>query len=360
MKIWFVTAIRRSSTGGVNRSINNLAEGLKKSGHSVKMFHVESAMEENYLIFAIKAALSLLLAFSNRPDRIIARSTDGVFCAFVSRLFNFKTKVILFNHGWEEKVYELEHRLPLSIITSRTSWKARLFRFPLLRLSLRLSSLCVCGTLEEAQWIARKYPSSSGKLRVVPNGILLPPSPFWQSQDYLPPSFLMVGGFTWKKNLEYGVQLFGIILRDNPEARLFLVGTGPVPESKQNLLSALGDSIYIVERESPDKMARWYQTCPFLLSTSRYEGGRSFAILEAQSEGMAVFTTDIPSSRETLSGSRSGILLSGVDIEEDARRIISVYKNPEIFREISLRAFRNASRHRIERQTERLINILNS
>jgi glycosyltransferase involved in cell wall biosynthesis len=110
----------------------------------------------------------------------------------------------------------------------------------------------------------------------------------------------MVGGFTWKKNLEYGVQLFEIILRDNPEARLFLVGTGPVPESKQNLLLPLGDSIYIVERESPDKMTRWYQTCPFLLSTSRYEGGRSFAILEAQSEGMAVFTTDIPSSRETL------------------------------------------------------------
>ena len=59
MKIWFVTSIKRSSSGGVNRSINSLAEGLKKAGHSVKMLYAESAREENTFICNKPSSASL-------------------------------------------------------------------------------------------------------------------------------------------------------------------------------------------------------------------------------------------------------------------------------------------------------------
>ena len=75
MKIWFVTSIKRSSSGGVNRSINSLAEGLKKAGHSVKMLYAESAREKITLYFAFKAHLSsaLFLQSSRQNYRKVNR-----------------------------------------------------------------------------------------------------------------------------------------------------------------------------------------------------------------------------------------------------------------------------------------------
>lgn len=358
VKIWFIASINKNSAGGVNRSINTLSEGVKRAGHKVKIIYAGSPREENYLFFALRTGLLFLLNFFDRPDRIIARSTDGVFCALISKLFKLKTKVVLYNHGWEEKVFQIERRLPLSAVTNRTTWKSRIIRFPLLRLSLSLCSSCICGTLEEARWISRKHPFARKKLRVVPNGINLPEAPFWASQEEIPPSFLIVGSFTWKKNIEYGIGLFEHILSYLPDARLFLVGTGSIPDSKQNLLSSLGDSLFIVEKESPDKISRWYETCPYLISTSRYEGGRSFAILEAQSYGLVVFATDIPSSRETISESHSGVLIGGVDLKQDAKKVFDLCNSPEEFKALSVRAFRNASRHKIDRQVNRLLRAL--
>ena len=201
MKVWFVTSIPASSTGGVNRSILTLSGGLKKAGYRVRLIYADSPRQQNYLLFALKAAGILLLNILNSPDMIIARSTDGVFCALLAKTLKLKTRVILFNHGWEEKVFEAERRLPFSIVTNPTTWKSRLIRFPLLRLALSLCTYCVCGTIEEARWIGRKYHDAKKKLSVIPNGINVPASLFWPGQEYFPPvsSWLVVlhGKKTW-------------------------------------------------------------------------------------------------------------------------------------------------------------------
>jgi glycosyltransferase involved in cell wall biosynthesis len=235
---------------------------------------------------------------------------------------------------------------------------ARAFRFPVLRATLVLCDRCICGTVEEAKYVAARYPRQAHKIRVVPNGVEKTGEAFWPAQAELPPSFLIIGGFTWKKNIEYGISCFRAILGAIPEARLFIVGTRHIDPTRQRLINELGDSVYVVEREAPRKMVRWYQTCPFLLSTSRYEGGRSLALLEAQNNGMVVFATGIPSTREVVSDGETGILLSGCSAGQDSMRIIETCRDTARCRAIGTAAWQSASRQDWERQANRLIKVL--
>jgi glycosyltransferase involved in cell wall biosynthesis len=360
MRIWFAAAQQRDTFGGVYRSVFSLAETLKKQGHEVKIFWCRREGRQQTFFFSLQLLLRLLGSFFWRPHWIIARSSDGLFCALASRLgLAGRTRVALHSHGWEEKVYSVEKRLPHSLLSNPTTWRARVFRFPLLRATLASAHCCICGTLDEARYVAARYPRHARKVHMVANGVEKTAQPFWPSQKERPPSFLIVGGFTWKKNVEYGIELFRSVLASLPEARLFIVGTRHIPPSKQRLIDSLGDAVYVVEREHPKKMFRWYETCPFLIATSRYEGGRSLAILEAQNRGMVVFASAIPSSKEIIHDGRNGVLLSGCAVFRDTARVIEICKTNEQCLAIGTAAWRSASRQGWERQSHRLIRILN-
>jgi glycosyltransferase involved in cell wall biosynthesis len=357
MRIWFATAQKKETFGGVHRSVESLGEGLARRGHTVETFWASHEGGRSHYSFMLRLGARLLLSAFRQPRWIIARSSDGLVCAVLSRLGLTKTRVAIYSHGWEEKVYETEKRLPRAVISSPTTWKARFFRFPLLRAALALADLCLCGTIEEARYVAARYPRHRAKIKVVPNGVERLPVPFWPSRHGVPSSFLIVGGFTWKKNIEYGLELFKRVLVELPqarEARLFCVGTGPLPPHAQRIVNELGDSIFIVERERPELMSRWYETCPFLISTSRYEGGRSLALLEAQNRGMVVFASDIPSTREMIHDGKNGILLCGCDLSRDSALVVKTCTDFERCRSIGAAAWRSAGRQRWERQAERL------
>jgi len=358
MRFWFAASISPTAFGGIHRSMNVLAAELRHYGHTTTVYYARPGKEQYKFRFAFSLAIKLLLSLWGRPHWIIARSTDGLFCAFVAKLFRMKTRVALHNHGWEERVSRLERRLPAALVNNPTTWRARFIGFMLLRLTLKYSYLCISGTIGEARWIANRYPQMRRKLTVIPNGVDPQRDAFWVRQPERPPSFLLVGGFTWKKNLEYGVEVFRRFLADEPAARLFIVGCGSLPESRKQLLLPLGDAVFTVESEIPEKMSRWYETCPMLLFPSRYEGGRPFTVLEAQSRGCMVFAADIPAVRECIDHGKTGFMLSGVNPTADAAFIASVYQNRELGAEVARAAWHKSLRNRSQRQGQRLIKIV--
>ncbi len=105
-------------------------------------------------------------------------------------------------------------------------------------------------------------------------------------------------------------------------------------------------------------MQKWYVTCPFLISSSRYEGGYSLAILEALSRGAIVFSTSIPSTREFITDFSNGILLTGTDEQSDAQKIMRVIHEDNLIRKISINAWKKASRYSWKRQSLRLEKLL--
>lgn len=351
LTIWFAGFISQNSYGGVNRSMTELANAMTNLGHSTRIIYKNKY--ENFLTFSIRIGLLLCFSSKSRPDWIIARSTDSAFCAIACKIFRFKTKIALHNHGWEEKVLELKKLLPQKIITNPTTWKAKIVRFPLLRLNLKLSSLCICGTVEEARWIKKHYPFTSNKLGVITNGTELNSDMFWTTKKILPFNFLIIGGHTWRKNLRYGIDIFNNIHKLIPESRLFLVGTG-----NNITLDNTDNSITIIKDEPLKNMYKWYQTCPFLISASRYEGGYSLAILEALSYGMIAFVTSIPSTTEFITNLYNGILLSGINTNSDTQKVLNAIQNNNLLHKISTNACKYASRHSWQRQGLRLETLL--
>ena len=381
MNIWIASAITSDSYGGIMRSMWQMKEGLIRGGHKVVIIYKNSA-KETYLQFAFRLFIQLITSGSNAPDWIITRSTDGVLCGIVTKIARLKTKIILHSHGWEEKVYELEKKMPIYAVHPKTTWKAHIVRFPLLRLMLNVSTCCLCGTHDEARWVRMNYPRYRKKIRVFPNGIDVPKEAFWYQKNSIPKNILIVGGTTWKKNVEYGIRLFRTLLVNARDCRLFILGidgqseflyrnagidrmeiqTLPsVHEERRIVPWEIHDEnkrFILINKVHPSDMSFWYRFCPYLIAPSRYEGGHSFAILEALAHGMIVFASGIPSTKEIVKDRKNGVLISGCDLEWDKKRMLSVIKNPESVKMYRYNAWRTAQRHERNRHNRRIVSLL--
>jgi glycosyltransferase involved in cell wall biosynthesis len=351
MNIWFAADISSESHGGIARSMQGFAEGLRRLGHQTAIVKNTPCHAGGFLAFSAMVAFRLFRERKNPPDWIIARSTDGLGCAIVAKALGLKTRVALHNHGWEENAYEIERRLPRDIVIPKTTWRARLVRFPLLRASLSRSACCLCGTITEIKWLKKKYPRHERKFRYVPNGVEMPDKGYWIERRYSPLHFLAIGGPTWKKNLSHTIAVFTEITRELPESRLFLVGGGT-----ERSLSAhrLPEGTTVVPDVAPQEMARWYTTCPYIISSSRYEGGHSFALLEAMSHGCIAIASAVFSSMEIVTDRHNGVLIAGVDAFADSAAVVAVLREKELVASMRRHAFFAARRHRWERQIKRL------
>jgi glycosyltransferase involved in cell wall biosynthesis len=361
VNIWFAANIPQESCGGVARSMRGLSEGLRQ-GHGFDteiVYGFRGRIRGNYLFFACSLCLRLLLHVKNPPRWIIARSTDGVFCAIAARTLGIKTKIALHNHGWEEIAYCIEKKLPADFVGARSTWRARFIRFPLLRTAIFFCDRCISGTLCETRWLAKRYPLGRKKYAYIPNGVAVGSEALWESRGASGENaFLSVGGNTWKKNLGNTIGVFKNIVARLPDANLVLVGTGGNIKYFSEELRDYRRNYLIVPLENPDGMATWYEKCPYLISSSRYEGGHSLAILEAMSFGCVVFATDIPSTREIIVDKKNGVFIGGHSAEEDARTILEVVADRELVARIRTGAFHSARRARWSRQVGRLKAVL--
>jgi glycosyltransferase involved in cell wall biosynthesis len=358
LMVWFAAALPESSQGGVNRLMTGLSDGLKNRGIRTEIVYCRdrgASGTADVLGFSFRLMLRLLRRPFGRPDWIVGRSTDAFFCALAKRVFRLKTRIVLQNHGWEEYVYEIQKRIPASLVEHPVTWKSRLVRFPMLRATLAMADYCLCGTLDDMRWIGGRYPALRQKLRYVPNGIVPRTACHWAAQPQTPPNFLCVSAMTWRKNLAYAIALFRRLSAGNPDARLFLVGTGEIPAV---LTFTEQERIVVVPSVPMEEMGQWYGKCPYFIHTARYEGGHSLALLEAMSYGAIPFVSPIPSNREIVVDRENGIVLHGTNTRRDCATIESVIHDGALTASLTRKAHATAMRNRWQRQIDRLERVL--
>jgi glycosyltransferase involved in cell wall biosynthesis len=357
MNIWFAADIPNSESGGIACSMRELSAGLEQLGHSTTVITRETLTCDNYLTFALKLGIRLLFKGFNRPGWIIARSTDAVFCAFFIKLLNLKTQIIVHSHGWEEIVYDIERILPPGVVSNPTTWKARFFRFPLLRLMLRLCTYCISGTEYENRIIGERYPRIKNKLVYLPNGVKTQTGIYWKQETY-PLRIISVGNATWKKNLIHTVRIFIHIKKKCPDAELVCVGTGLDDKSFIKYCGKKVEGITNISVVNYDTMKDVYSSCPFMIVSSRYEGGHSFAILEAMSYGIVIFASAIRSNMEIVNNNFNGYLITGVNIEVDTEHIIAKLTADPASDTIRQGAVKTAQFYSWNKQVKKLENML--
>jgi glycosyltransferase involved in cell wall biosynthesis len=137
------------------------------------------------------------------------------------------------------------------------------------------------------------------------------------------------------------------------DAELFIVGTG-------SSTMEFGESCGIrgVPFAKWDEMDAWYSSCPYLVATSRFEGGHSLAVLEAMSYGAIVFVSPIASNTEVVKNGKNGCVLSCVDPAADAALICGVAEQKKTFDYLREKAFLTAMNNKWDRQAARLERVL--
>jgi len=140
------------------------------------------------------------------------------------------------------------------------------------------------------------------------------------------PSILFVGNFAYEPNVDaalyFSRDIFPLILKDVPNAKLFLVGNAPPSE-----ISSLASSTHIEVSGRVASLIPFYKHADVVVCPLRIGGGVKVKVLEALGFGKAIVSTSIGAQGLDLSTYRA---VAVADEETDfAENVVRLLLNPE-------------------------------
>jgi glycosyltransferase involved in cell wall biosynthesis len=169
------------------------------------------------------------------------------------------------------------------------------------------------------------------------------------------PLVLAVGGLTERKNPLTLLQAFARVRAAAPEARLALVGDGPLARAVDAGAASLGLGPALIRAGAVphERVADWMAACDLLALVSRVEPLGQVA-LEAMASGRPVVATRVGGTAEIVPDGIAGALVDPADRVAIAAAILGVLAAPPT--PAACRAAAEA--HSVDRQAERVAAVL--
>jgi colanic acid/amylovoran biosynthesis glycosyltransferase len=177
-----------------------------------------------------------------------------------------------------------------------------------------------------------------------------------------PPDFLAVGRFVEKKSPQRTIRAFSSVAQLHPEARLTMVGDGPLLDESMELVKQLDASrrVRFLGPRSHADVARLMQKARcFVTPASGDKEGTPLAVLEAMASGLAVISTRHGGITDVVAEGETGILVDEGDVVTMAQSMSRLIEDPNLAarfgaagRDFILRE------HTIEERMKRLDSIL--
>ncbi|MBI4874084.1 MAG: glycosyltransferase family 4 protein [Acidobacteria bacterium] len=145
---------------------------------------------------------------------------------------------------------------------------------------------------------------------------------------------LHVGRFLPQKNHAGLLRIFAEIRRFVPDARLLLVGDGPLRLSMEALAAREGLTPFVRFLGVRDDVPAFMACSDVFLFPSRYEGF-GLVILEANAAGLPVVAARVAGISEAVEENRTGLLYESGDAEGAARSVVRILTNPSLGIELS-------------------------
>jgi glycosyltransferase involved in cell wall biosynthesis len=140
-------------------------------------------------------------------------------------------------------------------------------------------------------------------VHVVPVGLEEPPDLSGVEKEDVP-TFLFVGRLAVNKRPDHAVEAFRVIRKSIPQARMWIVGRGPMEDRVRDRLPPGAEMLgYLPRQELYERMARAH--C--ILVTSVREGW-GMVITEANSVGTPAIGYDVPGVRDAIRHGETGLL----------------------------------------------------
>jgi glycosyltransferase involved in cell wall biosynthesis len=181
-----------------------------------------------------------------------------------------------------------------------------------------------------------------------PNSVLF----HYQDHADAEPVFLSVGRFTGKKAPDLTIKAFQLTLRQVPNARLIMVGDGPLWESCKQLALSLGiaDHIVFAGSRPPAAIAELHhQVRVFVQHSIRAADGDSegtpVAILEAMQSGLPVVSTRHAGIKDVVLEGITGFLVEEGDYKGMSKYMITLAKNAALSAEMGKQGANRIQEH---------------
>jgi glycosyltransferase involved in cell wall biosynthesis len=193
-------------------------------------------------------------------------------------------------------------------------------------------------------------------IQLIPNGVDIArfiPLPADASFNERAKVVICVSKFRFQKGIDVLLQAWNLVHQQAPEARLIIVGNGPLQNQLEQMNQALGLTGCVefvgLQKDVPLQLHR-----AGLAVLSSYWEGMPNAILEAMASGLPCVATRVSGSEDIISQGVNGLLVEPGDYEGLAQALLALLNNPKLIQQ-----YGQAARATIE-QNFSLEYILNS
>ena len=191
----------------------------------------------------------------------------------------------------------------------------------------RLSARIICNAEAGRGFLMREFAADAKKIAVIPNAV--DTTRFFPDKGMkaVQPTILFVGRLVPQKNPLMLLRAFKGIMEKAPEARLIIVGNGPLKRPLQRFTDVhkMGSKVSILPGTLD--ITGHLRSAWLLALTSHYEGSPNI-ILEAMASGLPVVATRVSGIPELVRNRESGRLVEPDDHNGLAAAIISLIYDP--------------------------------
>lgn len=189
-----------------------------------------------------------------------------------------------------------------------------------------------------AETMGREFQVPASKFRFIPNAV----DPLASPTHHDPRSSTLLTvcrlGFPDRgKNVDAVIRAFGLVQEQRPDARLLVVGDGPLRQELEALVQSLGlaDAIHFPGRLSePDLQRAYAEANAFVMPSSKE--GFGIVFLEAWRAGLPVIGGTEDAAPEIIADGIDGFCVDPRDTVALARSILRLLNEPELNRRLGL------------------------
>lgn len=318
--------------GGLGLHTHDMSKWQAKMGHDVTVYTSnvdgEPAQEfrEGYKTLRFKPILKIggnsfmpMLLFKlihTRNDFDIVHAHSHLFLStnFCSVVKKFSLiPLVITNHGL------ISQTVPM--------WVHKIYIPTIAKWTFKSADKIICYTEKEKSML-KKLGINSDKIVVIHNGTdtnLFIPCENERNNNQI----LWIGRFTPGKGVEYLISAFDILVKKDPDFKLYMIGNGPLKENIEQKIRDLNLSKNVIIKEfvPNSELPKIYQSSDVFVLPSLNEGVPR-TILEAMACGTPIVCTELPQLVNVVEG--CGLLVPVKDSQALAEGILKIVSDRDI------------------------------
>ncbi len=283
---------------------------LRRNAFLYRLVH---GIPNNILFSAIVSTIINPTIRQDRLDIVHLHSGPGGLLLF--RRPNAPTVITAHHTYWQQYHY----------ITSQR-WKAVLYWLE--KRSYAFADRIICVSQDTKSILVNHYQVNEKIITVIPNGVTTDAPGIHHSDRKSGKHLLFVGRIDRRKGVDFLIEAFRIIAKQDPDIILHVAGDGKDRRMLERNCREDGLRVVFHGRVSDAELEKLYEDTCIQVVPSIFEGF-GIVVLEAMARRIPVIATNVDGIRCIIDNGVNGILVNYGDRQAMAERILSLLSNPE-------------------------------